>query len=429
MNLITLAWRNFRRNLPRYRVLIVAITIIVALLTIVTGALVGLTGTVRDKASRYFTGHVTIQSFEDTGASSRIRDVEAVKDMVRTLPFRFETYAPRSNYYQTDSELFFAGNAIGQRRLVGVDWTLEREVLGDFLFLSGGLPDSDVRDAVLISQATADRLGASVGDQIIVSLTTRRGQRNTGTLTVSGIYQEASFFGYTSYLDRRTLNQLYGFAESEVTEIGIYVGNPARERRIARAVQQALSQRFQTFPLLESRAERDAALDGRWDGQTYAVLTLNAQLAEIQDLVRALTLVSVVIVAFFLTVVVIGVTNTYSLVVREREVEIGTLRSLGLTRSRTTFLFLWESMFMGLASSVVGMAVGLSTLVAGRAFFLFRGAGVASLFLEQGRLAWNLNVSSALAIVAVALLSSLTGALRPALYAGRIRPAEALRNA
>lgn len=82
---------------------------------------------------------------------------------------------------------------------------------------------------------------------------------------------------------------------------------------------------------------------------------------------------------------------------------------------------------MGAFSSFIGLALGLLLLLVIQQAFLFTGAGIASLFLQQGRLAWVLPVGTVLGIVSVALGSSLLGALRPALWAGRIHPAEALR--
>ena len=83
---------------------------------------------------------------------------------------------------------------------------------------------------------------------------------------------------------------------------------------------------------------------------------------------------------------------------------------------------------MGLYSTVMGLAAGLVLLVVVQRSVLFTGAGVASLFLQQGRLAWALPAGAVLGIFGVALISSLMGALRPALWAGRIDPAEALRT-
>jgi predicted lysophospholipase L1 biosynthesis ABC-type transport system permease subunit len=54
--LVTAAWRNFIRNLRRYRVLLVALVLIVMALTAVLGTILGLQGAVREKASRYFAG-------------------------------------------------------------------------------------------------------------------------------------------------------------------------------------------------------------------------------------------------------------------------------------------------------------------------------------------------------------------------------------
>ena len=82
MSIARLAWRNFVRNRSRYRVLILAITLVMATLVLVTGALLGVTEAVRSKAARYFSGHVAVQSFVDTGSASWIREPAEVERVI-----------------------------------------------------------------------------------------------------------------------------------------------------------------------------------------------------------------------------------------------------------------------------------------------------------------------------------------------------------
>ena len=428
MMLPKLAWRNFSRNRGRYRVVILAIVFAVGAMTAVLGTFVGVTSVVRDKASRYFSGHVTVQSYRDIGAGSWVRRSEEVEAILADLPFPVTAYAKRSLYYGTDATLFFAGSYTVQRRLVGTEWDLERPVFRELDFIEGGVPESDDAEGILISQTAADDLRARVGDQVTIALTTRQGYRNTGQFIVRGIYTEASFFGYTTYMDRVTLNQLQGRTGDEVMEMGVYLPRAGLERRVAGYIRDQLAAVGDTFPVFESRAERDRALRGSWEGRRFAVLTLNAQLAEINDLLSLLALATTVTVVLFLSIVVIGVGNTFSMIVYERTQELGTLRSLGLTRIRTVGLFLAESVIMGAFATVTGLALGVFLLFVAGAVPITQGQGPISLFLVQGRLSWSLPVWSIVVLISTGLVSSLFGALRPAIRASSMRPVEALQQ-
>ena len=131
------------------------------------------------------------------------------------------TWSRRSTYYELGNiELFFVGYYAQLRRLVGVEWKLERPILSNFLFADGGVPDDGDEEGILISSATATMLNARVGDAVLVSIRSDRGRSNTVELIVRGIYTESSFFGFTGYLYRRTLNRLREASDDTVNEIG-----------------------------------------------------------------------------------------------------------------------------------------------------------------------------------------------------------------
>lgn len=427
ISLFRLSWRNFARNLQRYRVLLVALTLAAAALVVVLGAVLGVSHTLRAKASRYFAGDVTVLGFEQNGRSL-IEHPDAVDDLIARLDPPAVASARRSMYYELDAALFFAGYTIRQRRVVGVEWDRERPILEGFDFVAGGVPESDDTRAILISTAASEQLGARVGDEITLVATTVRGQSNTVDLTVRGIFAEASFFGYTTYLDRVTLNRLYGVPDATVNEMGVYVRTPADVARVSAALHTGLSSLYDVFPILSTRDQRDAVRRESWDGRRYGVMTLDAQLSEINDLLNAITTIAAVFIVFFLGIVVVGVGNTYSMIVFERTVEIGTLRALGMQRTRTVLLFIAEAVILGVVGASLGIVVGVTTLELLSRTLDFSGYGWATLFLVRGRLVWRLTTTWLLSVVLVVLASGAIGCLRAALRAGRLPVVDALRH-
>ncbi|MFW5995100.1 MAG: ABC transporter permease, partial [Spirochaetia bacterium] len=179
MQLPHLAWRNFSRHLSRYRVLLIALTLVVAVLVVVLGAVTGMRQTLRDKASRYFAGNVVVFGYMD-GGESLIEAPERIDSLLDEVNVSETARSWRSTHYSAgDTTIFHAGYYIPQRRYVGVEWDRERPVLERFDFVSGGVPERGDDRGILISTVTADELSASVGDEIVVSTTTDDGAANT----------------------------------------------------------------------------------------------------------------------------------------------------------------------------------------------------------------------------------------------------------
>ncbi len=428
------AGRSFSRNLHRYRVVLLALVLVVAVLVFVLGTVLGIRATLREKASRYFAGDVVVLGYIGDG-NSRIEEpeavVEALREAERSGAFESRTVSRRSTYYDSrEIALFYAGYWTPQRRLVGVEWEREREPLSGFDFVEGGVPEEGDAEAVVISTAVAEELHARVGDRIIVSVISRRRRSNTAELTVAGIYRETSFFGYTTYMERAALNRLKEVPEDRVNEIGVYLEEPgAAQGAAAAAITEALAgEELSTFPVLTDRDSYSEASRERREERHYGVVTLEAQLSEITDLLRAVTLIAGVVIVLFLGIVVIGVGNTYSMIVYERTREIGTLRALGVSRTRTISLFLLESLFLGLAGVILGGVVGVGCLSAVERFVLFPERAWSTLFFVGRRLSWLLPADALAGIAGLALGASLLGALRSAVRAGMVRPVDALRQ-
>lgn len=435
-----LAGRNFVRNRRRYRVLLAALVLAVAALVVMIGLIEGVHLAVREKASRYFAGDLTVQSFR-AGSSQQIGQVEALRAGIHKLELPLQHIVERSIYTNLDSTLFFAGGYINQRRLAGVDWEVEGDILGRLSFVDGGLPSLEPQQntgaaapesAVLISAAVAERLGARVGDEIILALTTNRGRRNTINLVVSGIFEEHSFFGYVSYLDRETLNRARELPAAAVSEIGLHLQDRRDQERVAALLYEHLHQELEleVMPVWRSRDDRTAALGelGRGD-QALGIMTLEAHLDEVNDLLNALSIIAGAAVGLFLAIVIIGVFNTYVMITFERTKEIGTLRALGLTRSSTLRLFVSEAAIMGVTATVMGIPAGVLLLEAARRLVNLQGNPVAELFLVDGQLMWSIPAFWPPLILGAVVAASVSGSLQPAFQAAfRLQPSAALQK-
>ena len=430
--LIFTAMRNFFRNKKRYRVLLMALVVITAVLTIVLGVVLGMRTALYEKASRYFAGNIVVMGYRGNG-SSLIENPEEVVQSILQLESRgipVLGFSRRSTYYDLNNiELFFSGYYIKQRRMVGVEWDLERPVLNGFNFIEGSVPVSGDEDAVLISSATAEALQISVGDELLVSIRSDRGRINTVGLVVSGVFSESSFFGYQTYVHRHTLNRLREAPPDRINEIGVYLRNPISiEAEAAILLTRELKKVLPVFSVMETRKVYEEQAGKKRDNLEYGVVSVSAQLEEIRDLIQAITIITGVVIIMFLGIVMVGVGNTFTMIVWERTREIGTLRALGMQRIRIILSFLIESVFLGFAGVILGMFLGIGILELIRTFVSFPPNMVTTLFLTQGRLYWFLPLRGILLIVVLVGGASILGSLQASLRAGRLSPVEALRR-
>ena len=125
------------------------------------------------------------------------------------------------------------------------------------------------------------------------------------------------------------------------------------------------------------------------------------------------------LVGLALLVAFAGILNAMLMSVTERFREIGTMKCLGALDSFIIKLFLIESLFQGIAGTVLGVLLGL-------------GLSVAMMSSSYGIYAWK-NVPWGSIVVnvvvsfAVGLFLTVAGALYPAWQAARMQPIDAMR--
>ena len=96
----------------------------------------------------------------------------------------------------------------------------------------------------------------------------------------------------------------------------------------------------------------------KWKGTTIDVSTMYETASDILKLESVLNIItlSAVLVLFF--IILLGVVNTLRMTIKERIREIGTVRAIGMQRTDVRDMFLLETFFLTLFSSVTGLLLG-----------------------------------------------------------------------
>jgi len=392
------------------------------IMTVTTGLTEGLLTAVREKGAFYFSGNVNVTCYakgQDDGSMDGRMVLQSIREALGETPV-----LQRSIYYGNDAQLFFGGETVRQRRIIGIDWSVERRTVDSLNIVAGAFPaDGDGR-AALISETAARKLGARVGDELTLLLSGTQG-RDTGSFVLRGIFKDSSIFGYATYISRPAMNSLLSVPRDYVTDIGLILKRGQNENRIADSIRASISKRAEAFPVAHSRDELQDMTRDDWTGKRYMVCTLDAHLSNIKEVLDALMAICYVLLATFLAIVLLGIANTYRVVIFQRSPEIGMMRALGMSKTRAMFIFIEEAGLLAACSVLVGLAAGMLVLFGVSRMRMPSGL---DMFLKSGHIAWALDLGVVLGISMVVCVTTLLAAWFPARRAARIQPMEAMRT-
>src|SRR5271157_2268600 len=408
MMTVQMAFRNFTRNGRRFFLLGLAVCAGFFFVCCIQSLVAGLSYQITERGSRYYGGHVVISLGGEvrggaaTSAADRFITEAVTRSGVRAVAISHRTHLGAGVLSTAEGSVFFNGESVKMRRVIGLDWASESPRIGRLQFVSGNAGDMSDPRGVLISEVTAQRLGARVGDQIILQVNREGGAINTIPLWVKAIFREVSIFGYyTLYLDRGVLNQAVGVDPGYSTSIGVYLDDYRAADGAAARISRALGGRFAAEPILHS-------------------------MGEINTLLRALTIVSYGILVLLSLVIAVGILNLYRVIIYERTREIGTMRAIGLQRRQVRNLVLCEALLLGVCGTAAGFILSFLGLTAASLIPLSGTAGL-DIFLDRGHLHWILNVDIIGVDALLIILVTVAGALSPAQAAQMIDPVVALR--
>ncbi len=424
------ALRNLFLQRKRYALMALAVAVGFMLITVLTGLSYGALETIKTKAARYFSGHIIVYGFENTGMS--IPDPESYVKIINHSRLPFRTVSPRSVYYGKEVRLFFGGNYIRLLRVIGADFDTEGKELSKLPFVEGGiegLSDPDGKNGIIISTEASRLLGARLGDDVVIYLKTIEGQYNTENMVVKGIFDETNIFGYAAYMNREELNIIMDKNPSWATEIAVYAKEGSNIPRITEKLRLEFAKTRDVFPPINTRHDFSRYRSGNRgnDKEVAAVMSVNAQLEQLKSLLDAFLLCTYFVLFIFLVIVMIGILNTYRVIVYERTREIGTMRAIGMQAADVKKIFLYEAAALALVASSLGFALGLVTFHFVGLFNLSK-VTAAGMFTENGKLQYFIGLRSVALNLFFMMVAVVAAAWRPAKKASLMPPAQALRK-
>jgi putative ABC transport system permease protein len=429
---LEIAFRNLLQHTRRTLFLGGAIAAVTMLLILLQGLSTGVRETMIESATTLSSGHVNVGGFfkvTEGQAAPVVTDYQKVVDLVkREVPETAFVVQRGRGWAKVVSD-----TASEQLGVGGIDIKNEPAFKSVLKIVSGNIDDLAQPGTALIFDNQAEKLGVKVGDALTYSAPTTRGTNNTVDVRVVAIAKGMGLLSmWNSFLPIETLRALYQLRPDAtgVVQIMLKPGeidhvNPIAARlrstleragyRVMDPVPQAFWMKFQSV----SRED--------WTGQKLDVTTWEDEISFITWVLDALRWLTRVLITILMCIVGIGIMNTMWIAIRERTREIGTLRAIGMQRGSVLWMFLLESLMLGLFGTIVGAVAGALIGTSIDRAHLPVAQGLQFILMSDHL---HLAVHAPNVLVAIVFITCVTGAaaLYPSRRASRLEPVVAMSH-
>ena len=441
--IITLALRNLSRQKRRNAVLAIAIAFGFFVVTTIDGLITGMVGNLENTVTQLTGGTVLIKGTEkipseDENEKDRTVDIIRDRDYIMNLVSKNKVdYKYVSRYSCATGQIIFEGKK-SMAQIYGYDFD-EAELVNSFQFLAGSKENLSDPSAIVISDKTAESMNLALGDNVVFTALTIYGQNNVADFKVAAIVKSNSFVSsMMTYANIETINSLVGIPEGGYSAFTIFLKNKNSQEKVARMLEEKIREDGVNVTSLETAKKTNpkniarglekqlSEKEYQWEGTKYCVTTLYNQVPAIKTVMNVVHIITTVILLVILLIVMIGVSNTYRMVLYERIREIGTMRALGMTGKDTGFTFTAEAVILCLIGAFAGILLSLLAMLIIHAIPI--GNEALALFLYKGHFSFKFSIGSVI-IQYILLIVLTTLAVRgSAKKASSMSPAEALRT-
>lgn len=442
---LKIAFRNLLQARRRSLLLGLALASVSMLLVFLLAISQGMTHSLIDVTTTLASGHLNVHGFYKPttrgNAWPLIEDASQIRPIVENASPWIETVVSRSHGWGK----IVSDTGSLMTSVTGIVPEEEQRLLShltlapESTYVDGGSdePKGEIarvgeKGTIFLFANQARRLKVRVGDSVILSAETSGGAVNSVDLRVIGIGRDLGMStSFITFTNKDTLQQVYQLKPEASGSLLVYLRDMARTDEVRSHVASALEEKG--YGVLEIQEQpfymrMDEVSNERWAGQRFDVNTWEGEGVHGKWVITGFDGVSYFLVSILILIIVVGVMNTMWMSVRERTPEVGTLRAIGMGRSRVLLLFLTEALLLGLIASTVGAGLGALLAWALDAAQIPLPSDAAKTVLMSDTLRLSVVPGQILRAVVTFTLVAGAASLIPASRAARMRPVTAIQH-
>lgn len=430
LQLFLIAFRNLGTHRKRTLLLGGAIAGVTALLVILMGLSTGMKESMLRSATTLSTGHVNVAGFYKLTAGQAAPIVtgypailEQIRKDVPELDFAVQRGRGWLKLVSESASIQVGAGGIDVKSEPGLQKVLQ--------IRAGSLDGLDEPNTVLLFEKQAKKLNVQVGESVTLAAQTMRGTSNTLDARVVAIAADMGMLSdFGIFVPSDTLRSLYQLKGDIAGALLLYLKDirqvPVVQARLRQTLADAghvvMDHDPRAFFMKFETVNREA-----WTGQRLDITNWEDEISFITWTLTALNSLTGVLIFVLMVIIGVGIMNTLWIAIRERTREIGTLRAIGMQRTRVLLMFVFEALMLGLLGTLAGATLGLVVCLSINALAV-HVPEVVGVFIMSDTL--NLAVHPASVVGAMAFITACTTAISliPSFLAARLKPVTAMHH-
>lgn len=475
---IQIAFRNVLANKRRSLFIGTAIAIGTIIMLMTASLSNGIRYNMVQNSFALFTGHVNVEGREMIREKRlfRIADYRPMTEIIKE-----EIPNPKIIYKtMTPGKIINKKTGVSQRGpLLGLDIAKE-DLFREFVtVLDGDLFSIQKKNYTLIEKDLADKYDLHVGEIVIFEGDVESEETGISKvqidLTVGAIIQGMSMgggfgFGGIVRVSNDTLRDFTNFGEYEVSQISIYMDDKYASDKYADILEKRFmdeeflnyykelykeklisrgeytDEKYEEYEVKVKEKNRDNITQDedtttggmefdesyqvkeKKDGLEIRVRTWQEEISFLEEMIQTIEIVAFALNIILMTIILLGISNTLIMSIRERTGEIGTLRAIGMQRPSVLLMFIIEGIIIGLIGTIIGTIIG-----GGLALFftlngIYIGPSPISIFLVNNTLFFRLSIDLILSVIITIVAVSAIASIYPSYKATKLKPITAMHS-
>lgn len=433
-----IAYRNILQS--RVRSLMLAVSIVAV--AIIFSLLLALVQGVKDKmignGTALMTGHLNIAGFykiSQSSANPQVTKYPPLMEYVKTNIPETDIVIDRVKAYgkvisETDSAMIpmWGVNMDQEANVLGrleVEKSPEGKTPGDIKKLSE-------RGTIAIFEVHAKKMQVGVGDMVTVSVPTYRNMNNTKDVRVVAILKDVGMMSqFNAYLNAEDVRELYQSKADSTGQIMIYLKDLSKLDAVEARVRKELSEKGHLLMDKDSNPfwmKFDRVAGESWTGQKIDLTTWEDETSFLKWVVGLLSALTFILTIVLSIIIVMGLVNALWMSVKERTTEIGTLRAIGMQKSKVLWMFMLESLILSVTSTAVGLLVAAVICGSLNKMAIPIESDAFKMFLMANSLSFAFGWTQAITTFVSLVVFFTLGSLIPAFQAAKLSPIVAINQ-